>query len=331
VGNPDTLLSIMRTFDHGQCCNNLPAPVIRDVKSMSQTFADIAAYDELVQASIGGGTEPQRIWGQATSPNFFDVTRMTMAARRGFAGNEEKATVIVLGYRLWQKMLQGDPQISGRQIQVSSHVYTVVGVAPKGFRGLDQILYPQFWVPLGNLGEFTANSPSQDSRTTQWLRVPGGSNPRRRFIACGLQGADDGGAYSQCTVPSRLMGTLFTVFGVAGVLLASIGLYGVMSYSVNQRTREIGIRMARGAKASQVQAMVVRGGLRLVLMATVLGIPLAFASARLTGSLLYGVKPWDVETFTAVPVFLTAISLLACWIPSRRVSLVNPMEMLRSE
>jgi hypothetical protein len=95
---------------------------------------------------------------------------------------------------------------------------------------------------------------------------------------------------------------------VAGVLLASIGLYGVMSYSVNQRTREIGIRMARGAKASQVQAMVVRGGLRLVLMATVLGIPLAFASARLTGSLLYGVTPWDVETFTAVPVFLTAIS-----------------------
>ncbi|QHS52774.1 ABC transporter permease [Edaphobacter sp. 12200R-103] len=758
VGDPGTLLSIMRTFDHGQCCNNLPAPVIRDVRSMSQTFSDVAAYDELLPASMGGGAEPQRIWGQATSANYFDVAQVSMAAGRGFAAGEEKAPVIVIGYRLWQQMFRGDPEIAGRQIQVSGHVYTVVGVAPRGFRGLDQILDPQFWVPLGDLGELTANSPKEDSRTTQWLRAVGRLKPgvtreqaahemdviagrlaqmypatdkgnglvlesvgdlpardkrsmqfflmalsaiaflvlciacanvanlllaqgaqRQREMAvrlalgstrgrlmrqilmestlialaggtagvllslwatyalssfrlpvpvamdlsvhvdwrvllyslllsivagvlCGfvpswaasrpampnaLKGEDalarpgrrwslrevlvatqitlslvllcgaglflrslekaskidvgfrsrglvmmsidpqlhrytadrsivllkdvleriaalpgirsatltdgvplsmghrsDGfevpgrpkpqgqnvvelymagpeyfetmgipriagrdlanenaaamkvGVVNQEFVrrffqgenpvghtvngagvpyqivgvvgdtksrtlgeqqrpvlyrsiyqniasdPSqdgytviaryegdpaaltksmegaihaadrslavfnvqtmeehmndalflpRLVGSLFAVFGIAGVLLASIGLYGVMSYAVSQRTKEIGVRMALGARASQVQAMVVRGGLRLVVIAMVLGVPLALAAAKLTRSLLYGIAPWDTTTFTVVPLLLAAISLLACWIPSRRASRVDPMEALRTE
>jgi ABC-type antimicrobial peptide transport system permease subunit len=129
----------------------------------------------------------------------------------------------------------------------------------------------------------------------------------------------------------RLVGSLFTVFGLAGVLLASIGLYGVMSYAVSQRTKEIGVRMALGARASQVQAMVVRGGLQLVLIALALGVPLALAGAKLTRSLLYGIAPWDAATFTIVPLLLAAISLLACWIPSRRASRVDPMEALRTE
>jgi ABC-type antimicrobial peptide transport system permease subunit len=129
----------------------------------------------------------------------------------------------------------------------------------------------------------------------------------------------------------RLVGSLFAVFGIAGVLLASIGLYGVMSYAVSQRTKEIGVRMALGARASQVQAMVVRGGLRLVVIAMVLGVPLALAAAKLTRSLLYGIAPWDTTTFTVVPLLLAAISLLACWIPSLRASRVDPMEALRTE
>jgi ABC-type antimicrobial peptide transport system permease subunit len=127
----------------------------------------------------------------------------------------------------------------------------------------------------------------------------------------------------------RFVGTLFSVFGVAGVLLATIGLYGVMSYTVSRRTKEIGVRMALGARASQVQAMVVEGGMRLALIAVLLGLPLALAAARLAGSLLYGVKPWDIATFTAVPVLLVLFSLAACWVPSRRASRVDPMHALR--
>jgi ABC-type antimicrobial peptide transport system permease subunit len=111
----------------------------------------------------------------------------------------------------------------------------------------------------------------------------------------------------------------------------SVGLYGVMSYSVSQRTKEIGVRMALGARAAEVQKMVVRGGMRLALLSIVLGLPLALAAAKLATSLLYGVQPWDVATFTLVPLLLIVVSLVACWIPSRRASRVDPMVALRSD
>ena len=127
----------------------------------------------------------------------------------------------------------------------------------------------------------------------------------------------------------RMVGTLFTVFGLSGLLLALIGLYSVMSYSVSQRTKEIGVRMALGARAIEVQKMIVRGGMRLALVSIVLGLPMALAAAKLSTSLLYGVRPWDVATFTVVPLLLAIVSLVACWVPSRRASRVDPMVALR--
>ena len=94
-----------------------------------------------------------------------------MAAGRGFAANEYHAPVIVLGYRVFKQRFAGDPSIIGKPITVSGHLYTVVGVAPPGFHGLDEILDPQFWVPLGDLPELIANSPKEDSRHTQWVRI----------------------------------------------------------------------------------------------------------------------------------------------------------------
>jgi predicted permease len=127
----------------------------------------------------------------------------------------------------------------------------------------------------------------------------------------------------------RLVGTLFTLFGSIGVLLASVGLYGVVSYSVSQRTKEIGIRMALGARSAAVQTRIVRGGMWLSLVSLGLGLPIALAGAKLATSVLYGVRPYDVATFTAVPIVLFAITLGACWIPARRASRVDPMIALR--
>jgi ABC-type antimicrobial peptide transport system permease subunit len=127
----------------------------------------------------------------------------------------------------------------------------------------------------------------------------------------------------------RFLGTLFTVFASIGLLLASVGLYGVMSYAVSQRTKEIGIRMALGAEARAVQGMVVRGGMKLALLAVVLGLPMALGAARLATSMLYGVRPYDVVVFATVPVLLLLVALLASWIPSRRASRVDPMVALR--
>jgi len=129
----------------------------------------------------------------------------------------------------------------------------------------------------------------------------------------------------------RLAATLFGVFGATGLILAAVGLYGVMSYSVNRRTREMGIRMALGAQASAVQALIVRQGMVLTLIAVVVGLPASFALAKLFTSVLYGVHNNDPVTFVAVPIFLAAIALLACWIPARRASRINPQIVLRCE
>jgi ABC-type antimicrobial peptide transport system permease subunit len=129
----------------------------------------------------------------------------------------------------------------------------------------------------------------------------------------------------------RLAGTLFGVFGLVGLLLAAVGLYGVMSYSVSRRTREIGIRLALGAQMGEVQGLIVRQGMLLTLIAVAVGLAAAWAVAKLSASILYGVRPHDAATFIAVPLFLAAVAFLACWIPSRRAASVDPLTALRHE
>lgn len=129
----------------------------------------------------------------------------------------------------------------------------------------------------------------------------------------------------------RLAATLFGVFGAIGLILAAVGLYGVMSYSVSWRTREIGIRMALGAQASQVQQLIVRQALFLTAIAVVIGLPAAFALAKLFTSVLYGIHSDDPVTFAVVPVFLAVVALSACWLPARRAARVDPQIVLRCE
>ncbi len=171
VGDPSTLVALSRTYEHGQCCKYFPAPAYRDVQEQAQSFSEVAAYYDAVPASIGTGGESKREWGQAATENYFHVAQLKMAAGRGFAANEEHAPVIVLGYRLWRQRFSGDAAIIGKAIDVSGHPYTVVGVARPGFRGLDQLLDPQFWVPLGDLQELVADAPNPESRHTQWLHI----------------------------------------------------------------------------------------------------------------------------------------------------------------
>jgi predicted permease len=131
----------------------------------------------------------------------------------------------------------------------------------------------------------------------------------------------------------QLSFTMLTLGVVAGLalLLGAIGLYGVLSYVVAERTREIGVRMALGATASAVRRMVVSQGARVVLVGVVIGVAVAFASTRLLGTLLYGVKPVDPIVFAAMSVMMLAIGALASYMPARRASSVNPIESLRSD
>jgi predicted permease len=128
----------------------------------------------------------------------------------------------------------------------------------------------------------------------------------------------------------RAFGTLFVAFGIAALAMATIGLYGIMSFSAGNRTREIGVRMALGAGGRAVLMLILRQGAWQLAAGLALGLAFAAVLARGLGILLFGVAPWDPVIFAAVVLTLTAAGLLACFIPARRATHVDPVEALRS-
>jgi putative ABC transport system permease protein len=132
----------------------------------------------------------------------------------------------------------------------------------------------------------------------------------------------------------RLFARLLSLFGVLAQQLAAIGLYGVMAYSVAQRTHEIGIRMALGANRRNVLKMILKQGIMLTLIGVALGLAAAYVLTKYLESLnsmLFGVQPRDPVTFGVIAVLLTVVALVACFIPAQRATKVNPLEALRYE
>jgi len=136
---------------------------------------------------------------------------------------------------------------------------------------------------------------------------------------------------SRSLVQQKLVARLATFFGLLALLLASIGLYGVLSYSVARRRNEIGIRIALGASTTNVLAMVLKSGMTLTLIGVVLGVGGALGLTRLVRVLLFGVKATDLTTFITVPLSLLFVALVACYLPARKATRVDPLIALRDE
>jgi putative ABC transport system permease protein len=127
----------------------------------------------------------------------------------------------------------------------------------------------------------------------------------------------------------RLVAALSGLFGVLGLVLASVGLYGIMAQSVAARAPEIGIRVALGAPAGQVQGIVLREALTLVAAGVSIGLPLSIAFAQCMGDLLYGIRPWDPGSLLGAAGLMAIVAAAAAWLPARRASRIDPMVVLR--
>jgi putative ABC transport system permease protein len=139
------------------------------------------------------------------------------------------------------------------------------------------------------------------------------------------------GVVAEANAQSRFEMLLLSIFAGVAMVLASVGIYGVISYSASRRTHEIGVRMSLGASRGQVLLLMARQGMYLALAGSVAGVAGAFLLSRLMTKLLYGVRPTDPATFGAVAVGLAVVAMLACYLPARRAMRIDPVAALRCE
>jgi ABC-type antimicrobial peptide transport system permease subunit len=194
-----------------------------------------------------------------------------------------------------------------------------IAQVPDGYAAAYSDVQPLFWI-VRTHGAPHLLIPA----VTEQLRLASGG-----FPVAHIRTMDEGMGRSTSRQSFNML--LLTIFGAVALLLAAIGIYGLMAYSVAQRTQEIGIRMALGADRYRIRKLVVWHGMRLTLAGVAVGIAAAFGLTRLIASFLFGVKPWDPAVFLSVPLVLIAVALLAVWLPAARASKVDPMQALRAE
>ncbi|MGA9717997.1 MAG: ABC transporter permease [Acidobacteriaceae bacterium] len=325
VSDPGTLRRLHSTHDGD--VNNFSWPTYADLRDQAKSFSGIAAYDELLPASIGGKGEAIRVWGQATTANYFDIVLPGLAIGRGFASNEEHARVIVLGDRLWKRLFESDPRIIGKTVRVSGHPYTVVGVARPGYHGLDVILDPQFWVPLGNIAQLAPqgdNTPKIDSnadRGYHWLDIIGrlkpGVTPAEAtaelqtlagHYAKAYPATDKGNGFLLTpagALPPRVLSMVIAflaMLSIAVLLVLAIACANVANLLLARgvaRQREIAIRIALGAKRPQLLRQMILESLLMALGGGLVGILLALWA---TGALSAFHFPAPIPLDTSVAV-----------------------------
>jgi putative ABC transport system permease protein len=286
------------------------------------------------------------------SPGYFDVFKIPIKRGRAFTDRDDikSPPVVLINESMAKKFWKdGDPMTDRLVLDdTSSGTYGTAGT---------------MWQIVGIVGDVRQNSLSDapepriyapqsqmNDGTNQWLlrltpnawviRTERQTHQLTAAIQEQLQKTTGLPVYEvhpmNDMVANSVEETRFTVlvmsiFGGLALALAVIGIYGVMTYTVEQRTQEIGIRIALGAEATQVRNMVVRHGLGLTLTGVIIGIAAAWELALAMESLLFGVRPRDPVVFVTVPIILTAVALLAVWIPANRASRVNPVDSLRCE
>ncbi|MGH9623359.1 MAG: FtsX-like permease family protein [Bryobacteraceae bacterium] len=270
-------------------------------------------------------------------PDYFTTLQIPLVSGRHFSGADQtEAPKVAIINETMARDYFGDANPIGRHVKAlgwDPDWRTIIGVT-KDARSLDlrkppqpMIYLPVYQEPEGaaTFEVRTAIDPHSAIRSIlQTVKSVDSRLPVSDIKTLNQQ-------IDQSLIQERLVASLATLFGILALLLAAVGLYGLMTYAVNRRTGEIGIRMALGAVRGQIAGMILGETLRLVAIGLLIGIPAGIAASRLITSELYGVKPDDLLTIAIPAAVMAAIALLAAWLPARRASRVDPMAALRHE
>jgi predicted permease len=281
-----------------------------------------------------GKEEPPFVNYNNVAPNYFRTMGIEVLQGRDFTAQDLKGTpgVTVVNETMAQRYWSGRQAVGGR-VRFGNDWLTVAGVVrTHKYRALNEAPRPFMYVPLQQwyrpdttLHVRTAGDPAALTASIRAV-VRGLDANLPLFNVTTLQNHIGAATFTQ-----RLGGYLLAVFGALALVLAAIGVYGVMSFSVNQRAREIGIRMALGAGRPNILLMVLREGVVLVAAGLGIGLTIALAAANAIKALLLNVSARDPLTFAAVPLLLAGVALLATYVPARRATRVDPLVALRYE
>ena len=346
-------------FEKTSGVNRLIQNAVQRVETLPAVLSAGASYTLPLEGGFGvpfnivgrtpaSGRYDGRGW-IAVSPHYFDVFKIPVVRGRVFSHRDDAAGARVaiineaLARQFWPK---GDP-IGERVLlgkgygpEFEEPERQIVGIAQDVHDfGLNRNPSPMVYVPMAQVTDGITALVTRDARITWIVRTRVDPRSLRSSIAKELEEVSGGlpvanvrsmdEVVSGSTARADFNMTLLAIFGAAALLLAVIGVYGLMAYSVGQRTRELGIRLALGAEAARVRNMVVGEGMRLALIGVAIGMAAAFGLTRLLRSFLFGVEAWDPMVFVTVPVVLSAAALLAVWFPARRAAGTDPAEALR--
>ena len=290
-------------------------------------------------------TTPVMMSRITASPGYFYTLGIPVLRGRTFTDHdgEHAQKVAVVNETLARHLWPGEDPL-GQQIPLMGGVLTVVGVVGNTrHEGLSQDIEGEIYVPYLQQSDPGSNVGGMSPSDSMQLAVRTASDPTSLVSAVRAQVMAVDSAVpiyhvgtmeqtlSDSLAPRRLNMLLLGIFAGIALALATVGIYGVMAYSVTQRTHEIGIRMALGAERRSVLGLVVRQGLRLTLAGVILGLVGAWALTRFLAGFLYGIRPTDPATFGLVSIALVAVSILASYVPARRATRVDPMVALRYE
>ena len=268
----------------------------------------------------------------SVAPDFFNTMRVPVLNGRDFSAQDLQpgAGKVIVNQAMATHYWPGRNPI-GLHFKDHKQTVEIVGVVKTGkYRTLSEEPLDFMFLPLGSQSQefLVVGTRTGEEATLGAIRrviqsldpnvVPIEMESISQYMALPLFAA-------------RTTGVLLAAFGSVALLLAIIGLSGVVSYSVSQRTNEIGVRMALGADRLDVVRLILKQAMRLTGTGIVLGLVLSFAATRLLAGLLYGIKPGDPLTFVAVSFFLAAVAFISCYVPARRAASIEPMKALRTE